>query len=62
MMKKLRNQSYVPKMGASSQMGAKRGKKCSRVLLEKPPVVYLLKISQHFMEPEGSLRCSQEHE
>jgi hypothetical protein len=32
----------------------------SRALLEKPLVVQLLKISQHFMELEGSLPCSQE--
>jgi hypothetical protein len=29
-------------------------------LLEKPPIVQLLKNFQHFMEPEGSLPCSQE--
>jgi hypothetical protein len=30
------------------------------VLLVKPPVTQLLKISQHFMEAKGSLSCSQE--
>jgi hypothetical protein len=29
-------------------------------LLERPPVVLLLKTSQNFMEPEGSLPCSKE--
>jgi hypothetical protein len=29
-------------------------------LLEEPPIVQPLKTSQHFMEPEGSLPCSQE--
>jgi hypothetical protein len=34
---------------------------CSSALLEKPPVVQLLKNSQHFMKPKGSLPCSQKH-
>jgi hypothetical protein len=29
-------------------------------LLEKLPVVQLLRSSQHFMKPQGSLPCSQE--
>ena len=32
----------------------------SWALLEKPLVVQILKNSQHFMEPKGSLLCSQE--
>jgi hypothetical protein len=32
----------------------------SSALLEKPPVLPLLKNFRNFMEPEGSLPCSQE--
>jgi hypothetical protein len=32
----------------------------SWAVLEKPPIVQLSRTSQHFMEPEGSLLCSQE--
>jgi hypothetical protein len=32
----------------------------SQVLLEKPVITQLLRISQYFMEPEGSLPCTQE--
>jgi hypothetical protein len=31
----------------------------SWILLEKPPVAQLLRISPNFMEPKGSLPCSQ---